>query len=99
MNKSEKMKDEFSSNFVNSILQRSVRKLFSLTSQFIFDNNSQSFAKVFALFVEAGQIILGDLRGIRENNDHKSKANPMIHNFRSLSYIIQRFKDRLRNME
>jgi len=40
------------------------------------------------------KIILGDLRGIRENNRYNGKANSMVHNFWSHAYIIQRFRDK-----
>ena len=40
------------------------------------------------------KIILGDLRGIRENNHKNGKANSMIHNFWSHAYIIQRFREK-----
>jgi putative transposase len=39
-------------------------------------------------------LILGDLRGVRENNNHNGKANSMIHNFWSHAYITQRFRDK-----
>jgi putative transposase len=40
------------------------------------------------------KIILGDLRGIRENNHKNGKANSIIHNFWSHAYIIQRFREK-----
>jgi len=40
------------------------------------------------------RIVLGDLKGIGENNHHNSKANSMIHNFWSFQYITKRFKDK-----
>ena len=40
------------------------------------------------------KIILGDLRGIRMNNNHKGKMNSMLHNFWSFRYIVQRFRDK-----
>ena len=40
------------------------------------------------------KIMIGRLRGIRENSHHNSKANSMIHNFWSFNYIIQRFKEK-----
>jgi len=36
------------------------------------------------------EIIVGDVRGIRQNNDKNAKANAMIHNFWSFRYIINR---------
>jgi len=36
------------------------------------------------------EIIVGDVRGIRQNNNKNSKANAMIHNFWSFRYIIDR---------
>jgi len=36
------------------------------------------------------EIIVGDVRGIRQNNDKGSKTNAMIHNFWSFRYIINR---------
>ena len=40
------------------------------------------------------KIILGDLRGIRMNNNHNGKMNSMIHNFWSFRYTVQKFKDK-----
>ncbi len=39
------------------------------------------------------KIVLGKLKGIRKNN-HDSKANSIINNFWSFSYIIRRFKEK-----
>ena len=36
------------------------------------------------------EIVLGDVREIRQNNDKNTKANAMIHNFWSFRYIINR---------
>ena len=36
------------------------------------------------------EIIVGDVRGIRQNNNKNSKVNAMIHNFWSFKYIIDR---------
>ena len=36
------------------------------------------------------EIIVGDVKGIRENNNKSSKVNTMIHNFWSFRYIINR---------
>ncbi len=36
------------------------------------------------------EIIVGDVRGIRQNNDKSNKINAMIHNFWSFRYIIDR---------
>jgi len=36
------------------------------------------------------EIVVGDVRGIRENNDKGNKINAMIHNFWSYGYIINR---------
>jgi len=38
------------------------------------------------------EIIVGDVRGIRQGNHKNSKANAMIHNFWSFRYIIERLK-------
>jgi putative transposase len=38
------------------------------------------------------KIVIGNLTGIRENNDNGKKSNSMIHNFWSFKYIIQRLK-------
>ena len=40
------------------------------------------------------RIIVGDLKGIRDNNQKNPKANSMIHNFWSFSWIIQRLKEK-----
>jgi putative transposase len=40
----------------------------------------------------ASKIIIGDLTGIRENNDKGKKSNSMIHNFWSFNYLVQRLK-------
>ncbi|HDH44163.1 MAG TPA: transposase [Thermococcus sp.] len=36
------------------------------------------------------EIIVGDIKGIRQNNDKNAKVNAMIHNFWSFRYIINR---------
>jgi len=38
------------------------------------------------------KIVIGNLTGIRENNDKGKKSNSMIHNFWSFNYIVQRLK-------
>ena len=40
------------------------------------------------------KIVVGDLKGIRENNHKNTKANSMIHNFWSFKWIIQRLKEK-----
>jgi len=55
-------------------------------------------AMVKAIVDDAAQpniskIIMGDLKGIRKNNNN-GKANSMIHNFWSFRYTVQRFKDK-----
>jgi putative transposase len=40
------------------------------------------------------KIILGDLKGIRNNNHKNSKANSMINNFWSYGWITQRFREK-----
>jgi len=40
------------------------------------------------------KIVIGNLKGIRNNNHHNSKANSMIHNFWSFSWIVQRLKEK-----
>jgi len=56
-------------------------------------------AMVKAIVDDASQlgiskIIMGDLRGIRMNNNHNGKANSMIHNFWSFRYITKRFREK-----
>jgi len=43
------------------------------------------------------EIIVGDVRGIRQNNDKNAKANAMIHNFWSFRYIVDRLKTTAEN--
>ena len=38
------------------------------------------------------EIVVGDVSGIRENNDKNAKANAMVHNFWSFRYVIDRLK-------
>ena len=38
------------------------------------------------------KIVIGDLTGIRENNNKGKKSNSMIHNFWSFNYIVQRLR-------
>jgi len=45
-----------------------------------------------------GEIVVGDVRGIRQNNNKNAKANAMIHNFWSFGYIIERLKTRQRTL-
>ena len=40
------------------------------------------------------KIVLGRLKGIREDNQRGRKANSMIHNFWSFRWIVQRFKEK-----
>jgi len=40
------------------------------------------------------EIVMGDLTGIRENNDRGSKINSMIHNFWSFEYITKRIREK-----
>jgi len=46
-----------------------------------------------AVALGISKIVVGDLRGIRENN-HNNKANAMINNFWSFNYIIQRIREK-----
>jgi len=43
------------------------------------------------------EIVVGDPRGIRENNDKGSKINAMIHNYWSFRYIIERLRTTAEN--
>ena len=43
------------------------------------------------------EIIVGDVSGIRQNNDKNAKANAMIHNFWSFRYIVERLKTTAEN--
>ena len=43
------------------------------------------------------EIVVGDVSGIRENNDKNNKINAMIHNFWSFRYIIERLKTTAEN--
>jgi len=38
------------------------------------------------------EIVVGDVKGIRQNNNKNAKANAMIHNFWSFRYIVDRLK-------
>jgi putative transposase len=38
------------------------------------------------------KIVIGNLTGIREDNDRGKKSNSMIHNFWSFNYVVQRIK-------
>ena len=40
------------------------------------------------------EIVIGDLKGIRNNNNGIKKSNSMIHNFWSHDYLIQRIKEK-----
>ena len=40
------------------------------------------------------KIVVGDLKGIRENNHKNSKANSIIHNFWSFGWMVQRLKEK-----
>ena len=40
------------------------------------------------------KIVVGNLKGIRNNNHHNSKVNSMIHNFWSFSWIVQRLEEK-----
>jgi len=44
-----------------------------------------------------GEVIVGDITNIRENNDNGKKINSMIHNFWSFGYIVDRLKITLEN--
>jgi len=43
------------------------------------------------------EIIVGDVKGIRQNNDKNAKANAMIHNFWSFRYVIERLRTTAEN--
>ncbi len=43
------------------------------------------------------EIVVGDVTGIRRNNNKSSKVNAMIHNFWSFRYIIERLKTTAEN--
>ena len=43
------------------------------------------------------EIVVGDVSGIRQNNNKGNKVNAMIHNFRSFGYIIERLKTTAEN--
>lgn len=43
------------------------------------------------------EIVVGDPRGIRENNDKGSRINAMIHNFWSYGYVIERLRTTAEN--
>ena len=44
-----------------------------------------------------GEIVVGDVSHIRDNNDRNGKINAMIHNFWSFNYIIDRLKTTAEN--
>ena len=44
-----------------------------------------------------GEIVVGDVSHIRENNDKNAKINAMIHNFWSFRYIIERLRTTAEN--
>jgi len=54
------------------------------------------FAKL-CLAKGVGEVIVGDITNIRENNDNGKKINSMIHNFWSFGYIVDRLKITLEN--
>jgi putative transposase len=43
------------------------------------------------------EIVIGDIKNIRENNNNGSKVNSMVHNFWSFRYIIERLKTTAEN--
>ncbi|MDK2795577.1 MAG: putative transposase [Archaeoglobaceae archaeon] len=46
---------------------------------------------------KVGEIIVGSVNGIRENNDNGRKINAMVHNFWSFGYIVERLKTTAEN--
>jgi len=54
------------------------------------------FAKL-CLYRGVGEVVVGDITNIRENNDKGHKINSMIHNFWSFRYIVDRLKITLEN--
>ncbi|MCD6515658.1 MAG: transposase [Candidatus Odinarchaeota archaeon] len=46
---------------------------------------------------EVTEIVIRDVKGIRQNNDKGSKVNAMIHNFWSFRYVIERLKTTAEN--
>ncbi|WP_144060538.1 RNA-guided endonuclease InsQ/TnpB family protein [Archaeoglobus sulfaticallidus] len=44
-----------------------------------------------------GEIVIGDITHIRDNNDNGSKVNSMIHNFWSFGYIMERLRTTAEN--
>jgi len=48
----------------------------------------------YAVQTGLSRIVVGNLKGIRENNHKNSKVNSMIHNFWSFKWIVQRLKEK-----
>ena len=48
----------------------------------------------YAVQTGLSRIVVGNLKGIRDNNHKNSKVNSMIHNFWSFKWIIQRLKEK-----
>jgi len=48
----------------------------------------------YAYQVGISRIVVGNFKGIRNNNHENSKVNCMIHNFWSFSWIVQRLKEK-----
>lgn len=46
---------------------------------------------------KVGEIIVGNVKGIRKNNDNGRKINAMVHNFWSFRYIVERLKTTAEN--
>ena len=74
---------------------KKLRKLFKIRQR-RFRHAVNAMAKTIvedAYLLGISKIVLGRLKGIRENH-HNSKANSMIHNFWSFNYIIKRFREK-----
>jgi len=48
----------------------------------------------YAYQVGISRIVVGNLKGIRNNNHENSKVNSMLNNFRSFRWILQRLKEK-----
>jgi len=75
---------------------RRIRKMYRIRKRRFRHAVNTMIKMIVEYAVQTGlsRIVVGNLRGIRDNNHKNSKVNSMIHNFWSFKWIIQRFKEK-----
>jgi len=75
---------------------RRIRKMYRIRKRRFRHAVNTMIKMIVEYAVQTGlsRIVVGNLKGIRDNNHKNSKVNSMIHNFWSFKWIIQRLKEK-----